>query len=313
MDQHNWILGIETSCDDTSFALFLNPQDFFYKTVTQNAHKAYNGVVPTIAAAQHLKNTFPSLQAVLAEANLKLTDIKTVAYTAQPGLKSSLLIGKTTAQLVQFFSHANLIPVNHLYAHLYTVWLTTPIQFPCLGIVISGGHTHLYLLDKIDHFILISKTNDDAAGECLDKCAIMLGLTYPGGPAIEQLAATVTASSFKFSIPKTLNPLDFSFSGLKTQFKQYVKTQTSPDKAQLAFGLQKAIIDQIQNRLELALKQYCAIKTVIISGGVAQNIALQTQLKQHFSKYQILFPLSKFAGDNAVMVANYYWQVKNYS
>ncbi|MFZ5559604.1 MAG: tRNA (adenosine(37)-N6)-threonylcarbamoyltransferase complex transferase subunit TsaD [Patescibacteria group bacterium] len=342
------ILGIETSCDDTGIAIVEADERRSKRGLTRifniksnivssqiKTHAPFGGVVPNLAAREHLKNIEPCLKTALKEANLGMKDVDLIAVTAGPGLIPSLLIGVNFAKALAYKYNKPIIGVNHIEAHVIAAILSNSIQysrniFPAVALVVSGGHTQLVLMEKLGKYRIIGETRDDAAGECFDKVAKLLRLSYPGGPAIAKEAAkAMTNDQFLISnqipIPKLPRPMiehknyDFSFSGLKTAVLYLVrdikqKYQLFSDRAKdginiipkICAEVQQAIIDVLIEKTLRAAKEYKA-KTVILSGGVAANSELRRQfelkIKSEELKTNFLIPKLKLCTDNGAMIA----------
>jgi len=309
------ILGIETSCDDTSIALVKKNAEGFkiLSNVVSSQikiHAAYGGVVPNLAAREHLKNIEPCLKQALKEA--KNPDIDLIAVTNGPGLIPSLLVGVNFAKALAYSWQKPIIGINHVKGHIYANWLDNPkIEFPVLALVVSGGHTQLVLMKEHDQYNLLGETRDDAAGEAFDKVAKLLGLGYPGGPIISERAEK--GDSQKFNLPRPMihrQNFDFSFSGLKTAVLYEVKKQ-NPEKINdqyindMAASFQQAAIDVLVYKTIKAAKEY-RVKNVILSGGVAANKELRNQLqktvKKELNNVDFQMPEIKLCTDNAAMI-----------
>lgn len=339
------ILAIETSCDETSAAIITEDQNapkilsnIIYSQI--NTHKEYGGVVPEVAARAHIENIISVIEDALKKAKTKLGEIDFIAATYGPGLVGSLLIGVETAKGISLAKDIPFIPINHLEGHIYAgIGAGTEdktknkINFPALALIISGGHTQLVLIDKHLSYQIIGKTRDDAAGEAFDKAAKIMGLEYPGGPAISRAAEGGDEKKYKFPIiDLTTKPyrdensflkypepsLDFSFSGLKTSLLTKVKELTKNKKkltrkelSDLSASFQLAITNNVIQNTQRAIKKYSP-KTFILSGGVAANKHLRKALEKNIRnidpKIQQITPESVLCTDNAAMigVATYY-------
>ncbi|MCL4366769.1 tRNA (adenosine(37)-N6)-threonylcarbamoyltransferase complex transferase subunit TsaD [Patescibacteria group bacterium] len=315
------ILAIETSCDETSAAIIRGDHKrvtLLSNIVSSSAslQSKYGGVIPEFAAREQLKAIIPVIKESLFLAKLKPEQIEAIAVTVGPGLIGSLLVGVETAKTLSLVWQKPLIPVNHLVGHFYAHWLDnpTPPKFPCLGLLISGGHTDLVLMKDHHQFEYISGTRDDAAGECFDKGARLIDLPYPGGPAIAQAAQN--GNPQVYSLPKPMlnsTDFDFSFSGLKTailnltnKIKGGNKTLTSQQQADLAASIQETISQVLIAKL-VAASQSLGAEQVMIAGGVAANHHLKTKLsetfRQQLPRVAIHFPKLQFCTDNAAMIA----------
>jgi len=311
------ILALETSCDDTSVAL-IEAGNFGFKIISNivssqiNIHQAWGGVVPNLAKREHQKNLPPIIERVLAENKEK---IDYLAVTLGPGLEPCLWVGVNFARDLAKNLNLSIIPVNHVEAHILANFINKEPKadfFPALGLIVSGGHTELVLIKKIGNYELIGETRDDAAGECFDKIAKILGLGYPGGPIIAKLAEQFSGAKFKIVLPRPMihqKNYDFSFSGLKTAVLYDYKSRSSKEQKseayiqEIAFEAQKAIIDVLIKKTFKAAAAFRA-KSIILGGGVAANEELRKQfsLKAKEAGYLFSVPEKEFCTDNAVMV-----------
>ncbi len=319
MDNKNLILGIETSCDETSIAVISEGLDIVYeKTFSQiEIHKLYGGVVPEIASRDHLAK----MQILIEDLkqNVDIKRLKAIAVTSHPGLIGSLLVGIMAAKGLAYGLKIPVISVNHLEGHFVSPFVTQEIKFPFLMLLVSGGHSQIIIAKSLGDYHLLGTTIDDATGECFDKIARMLNLPYPGGPQIEKLALQVkNFNNFHFKPCLIDNEtINFSFSGLKTQVlyktEELKKAQngllTDEQKAEIAFAAQKAIANTLVSKLKIAIKssEFCKseIKNLIICGGVAANQFIKNEIQQLCSKnnLQLHTPSLKYATDNATMIA----------
>lgn len=297
------ILGIETSCDDTGVALVKNGKDLIGSLVASQTkiHKKFGGIVPEVASRKHLETILPLIDKLLKQTDLSKSDIDAIAVTNKPGLLGSLLIGINTAKTLAYLWDKPLIEVDHLIGHIYSAFLNknVPKKFPVLALIVSGGHTELVLMNNKNKFKSVGRTRDDAVGEAFDKVAKLMGLGYPGGPAISKIAKEGNIS--KLPRPMLKQGLDMSFSGLKTALSLVV------DKfpvASLAFEFQEAVIDVLVTKTKRAIKQYKP-EALILSGGVAANKNLREELKKMTKELKIKFylPELKYCMDNAAMIA----------
>ncbi len=306
------ILGIETSFDETAAAIVENGQKILSskEATTSKLTRQYGGLVPEQAAREQIRCIIPVIQEVLTETKLKLKDVDAIACTLGPGLIGSLLVGVETAKTLGFCLKKPLVPVNHIKAHLYANFIHSyeKISFPSLGLIVSGGHTELFLIKNKNHFQWLGGTLDDAAGECLDKCARVLGFGYPGGPAIEK-AALKADKKPDFKLPRPLihkNNLNFSFSGLKTAFIKEIKQKPLIDKNLLAWELQEAVTDVLVKKTLLAAEKF-KVKAILLGGGVAANQKLRDKLTLGVQKTKLktdlFIPEKKLCTDNAIIVA----------
>ncbi|MDP1884733.1 MAG: tRNA (adenosine(37)-N6)-threonylcarbamoyltransferase complex transferase subunit TsaD [Candidatus Moranbacteria bacterium] len=320
------ILGIETSCDETAASVIsIDEKNGYIKPLSNiiasqiKLHAAWGGVVPNLAAREHLKNILPVLHSSLAEAGLSKDDIDLIAVTNGPGLIPALLIGTNTAKTIAYAWQKPLLGIHHIEGHIYANFINKSpedIAFPILCLVVSGGHTQLVLMKKHLDYAIIGETQDDAAGEAFDKVARILGLGYPGGPLISKLAAGfkpgADLSPIRFPRPMIASDnLNFSFSGLKTSVLYFVKKNQArlADKKfvrQIAYEFQQAVIDVLLAKTVAAAKIHKP-KTVMLAGGVSANIQLQLQLSKAVSEQladtDFYFPEPSFQSDNAAMIA----------
>jgi N6-L-threonylcarbamoyladenine synthase len=308
------ILSIETSCDETAAAVIVDGKIKSSIIASQaSLHAKYGGVVPEVAAREHVTAIIPSIDLALMRAKTKLSNIDTIAVTQGPGLMTSLLVGIETAQFLGVATDTPVLPINHMEAHIYANFVESKIKFPAVALIVSGGHTMLVFMTGHGKYKILGETLDDAAGEAFDKTAKLLGLDYPGGPALSKLAENGTSSKFNF--PRPMNnstDFNFSFSGLKTAVLYEVqkqKTITSRQKADYAASIQMAIVDVLISKTEKALKKYHP-KTIMLGGGVAANKLLRQRFESLAKNYQLTYSIPKFeyCTDNAAMIglAAYY-------
>ena len=303
------VLGIESSCDDTGVALYDGGQGLLaHRLYSQIAlHQPYGGVVPELASRDHVRKLLPLVEAVLAAAGKRTTDITAVAYTAGPGLAGALLVGAAFGQSLALALDVPAIGVHHMEAHLLSPMLEPDgPAFPFLALLVSGGHTLLADVERVGRYTILGESIDDAVGEAFDKTAKLLGLGYPGGPAIERLAANGRPGLFTFPRPMADRPgLDFSFSGLKTAAAQAVgagvDTQTAAD---IALAFQDAATDALAIKCERALADTGHTR-LLIAGGVSANRLLRTKLADLVAKRgaRIYYPRLEFCTDNGAMIA----------
>jgi N6-L-threonylcarbamoyladenine synthase len=305
-------LGIETSCDETSAAVLDENVNILSSVVLSQdeIHAPFGGIVPELASRQHIRSIGYVVEESLQRANLNLGHIDIYAVTQGPGLIGSLLVGISFAKGLAFYFQKPLIPVDHLEAHIQSAFMEAEhIPFPSLSLLVSGGHTSLFLLEKKFSYRLIGKTRDDAAGEGLDKIAKFLGLGYPGGPIIDRMAEKGDPHAFAFSIPHmTDKSLDFSFSGLKTSALKRIKenhiTIDSPELVDFVASFEKAVINALLSNLNRAAVRLKP-KSLILCGGVARNKKLRRDFKKLARKLKIpsFIPSPNLCTDNAAMVA----------
>ncbi len=307
------ILGIETSCDETAAAVVADGRRVLSSVVATQfeLHAAYGGVVPELAARRHLENILPVIRGALDQAGVTLKDLDGLAVTQGPGLIGALVIGMAAAKALAFTLGKPLAGVHHLKAHILAAFLTeTPPPFPFVALVVSGGHTNLYLVRSFLEMELLGKSRDDAAGEAFDKVAKLMELGYPGGVKIEALAAAGDPEAFHLPRPRIMEePLTFSFSGLKTAVAHQLKKEPTILKdaaasANLAASFQEAVVDSLTNRAWLALEA-TQCRRLVVSGGVAANGRLRLALQERAGAdgSQLFLPPSELCGDNAAMVA----------
>jgi N6-L-threonylcarbamoyladenine synthase len=310
------ILGIESSCDDTSAAVISDNYLLSNLISSQKVHEAYGGVVPELASRAHQKNIIPVVDQALKLANILPEQVNAVAFTRGPGLMGSLLVGTSFAKGFALARKIPLIDINHLQGHILVHFIQEkekekPVpKFPFLCLLVSGGHTQLIVIKNFLEMEIIGQTIDDAAGEAFDKCAKVMGLPYPGGPVIDKLAKEGNALAFKFSKP-VIDDLDFSFSGLKTSFLYFLRDQLkiNPEfiennKTDLCASLQTSIIQILLDKLATASK-LTGIKEIAIAGGVSANSGLRNALILEGEKrnWNLYIPEFKFTTDNAAMIA----------
>ncbi len=318
-------LGIETSCDETAAAVLTNKRggvQILSNIVASSAsiQSKYGGIIPEQAAREQLKSIIPVIEASLQQAHCKPEDLDAIAVTQGPGLIGSLLVGVETAKVLAKVWDKPLIPINHLIGHFYANWIehNTPI-FPCIGLLVSGGHTDLVLFADHRKYKYLGGTRDDAAGECFDKCARLLGLPYPGGPQISKLAEKGNPKAFNFPRPMLdSNDLDFSFSGLKTAFMKELGN-TAPGSSNLppqegrvvpssvfdlAASLEAAIVETLVTKTVAAAQKY-KVEQIIIAGGVAANRKLKADLGARSKELGIKLhvPPPSLCTDNGAMIA----------
>lgn len=319
------ILGIESSCDDTSAAVVRGEELLSNVIASQKVHEKWGGVVPELASRAHQQNIVPTVAQALAEAGLKPADVDAVAFTRGPGLMGSLLVGISFAKGFAMAIDRPMVEVNHLQGHIFSHFLRlkdkpyNPPRFPFLCLLVSGGHTQIVLVRSSDDSQIIGTTIDDAAGEAFDKCAKVMGLPYPGGPHIDRLAAVGDPMRFKFARPE-VGWLDFSFSGLKTSFLYTLRDQMALDEqfieknqADLAASLQYTIIDILLRRVKKAVKEY-GVTEIAIAGGVSANSGLRNALTELGAQqsWNVYLPERFLTTDNAAMIAitGYYKALK---
>lgn len=317
------LLGIESSCDETAAAVVEDGRQILSNVVHSqiDLHAAYGGVIPEVAARSHLEVVLPVIHQALSDAHCAFSDLDGIAVTHTPGLVGSLLIGTLTARTLALLYHLPLYPTHHLKSHIFANWLShNEPALPLLALVISGGHTQIIYLPDFQHFKIIGTTRDDAIGEVFDKAAKILGLPYPGGPAISKLAAQADAHRYHLPIPQ-VPELDFSFSGLKTAFLRAVQkelnlpistpsyqlaTKLSPTQiADFAASFEFTATDILLRKLKRALSLYPDVKSLVFAGGVSANTRLREMAQQTFaSACPVYFPAPSLSTDNGAMVAS---------
>lgn len=328
------ILGIESSCDETSASVVEDGRRVLSNVINSqiDLHAQYGGVIPEIAARSHIEVIGPVINQALAEAGVGWDEINAIAVANAPGLVGSLLIGNLAARTLAVIKNKPIYGVHHILAHFYANFLEkdnqqgsdalTEADFPVLSLTVSGGHTQLMLFQSPTEFHLLGRTQDDAVGEAFDKVAKIIGLGYPGGPKIQQASTQGDARRFKFTHPRLANPYDFSFSGVKTavlrQAQQLIGKDFSfpsfeiapllseQDKYDLAASFQATAVEILTEKTQLAYRQYQP-RAVTISGGVSANQALRTAFEEAFPR--VIVPDFSYCTDNAAMVATagYFW------
>ena len=297
------VLGIESSCDETAAAVVEDGVNILADVVASQVelHARYGGVVPEVASRQHILSVIPVIEEAMETAKSDWQDISAVAVTNGPGLAGSLLVGVSVAKAIASVNGLPLIGVNHLEAHIYANWLgEEKPHFPLLCLIVSGGHTDLVLMRNHGDYVLLGRTRDDAAGEAFDKAARILGLGYPGGPAIDREAVKGSAC---IVLPRAWlkGSSDFSFSGLKTALLRLVENNRIDNIADAAASFQQAIVDVLVKKTVTAARKY-GVKQILLSGGVAANRRLRKQLFED-SPITVLLPAPPLCTDNAAMVA----------
>lgn len=309
------ILGIESSCDDTSAAIVRDGILLSNVIASQQVHEEYGGVVPELASRAHQQNIVPVVDAAIKRAGIDRSELSAIAFTRGPGLIGSLLVGTSFAKGLSLGLRIPIIDVNHLHGHVLVHFVREQAddrvpEFPYLCLLISGGNSQLIMVRGYNDMEILGRTIDDAAGEAFDKCAKVMGLPYPGGPHIDRLAAEGDPKHFKFARPH-IQGLDYSFSGLKTSFLYTLRDalKLDPDfieknKADLAASLQKTIIDILLDKLDKAVKQ-TGVTTVAIGGGVSANSGVRDAVAQYCNRRGLtaFIPERMFTTDNAAMVA----------
>lgn len=305
------ILGIESSCDETGVAIYDDEKGLIAHALHTQIpmHAQYGGVVPELASRDHIKRIVPLVRLVLEKADMKLSDLSAIAYTAGPGLIGALLAGAMEAGALAYGLGIPSVPVHHMEGHLLAPMLEDEkIQFPFVALLISGGHTMLIKVEKPGQYELLGQSVDDAAGEAFDKTAKLLGIPYPGGPGLEKLAAKGKSGIFNFPRPMIKNPnCDFSFAGLKTAVLNATlehKDDLEDVKADIARCFTEAIASTLEIKCKRALKQ-TGIKTLVVAGGVSANSDIRNALKALMDSIhgKIYFARKEFCTDNGAMIA----------
>ncbi|MBI3584581.1 MAG: tRNA (adenosine(37)-N6)-threonylcarbamoyltransferase complex transferase subunit TsaD [Nitrospinae bacterium] len=312
------ILGIETSCDETAAAVVEVSHEHGIKIKSNiiasqhEIHNKYGGVVPELACRRHIENINPVITEAIDKAGVKLNDIELFAVTKCPGLVVALLVGLSTAKAIAYALKKPLIGVNHLEGHILSIFLEKPdLSFPFFSLLVSGGHTELYLIEDFGKYKALGRSRDDAAGEAFDKASKMLKLGYPGGPAIEKTA--ISGNPLSINFPRAYidkDSLDFSFSGVKTALKNYLDGFIPPYSTSSIFlpdvaaSFQQAVVDVLINKAFLAAKMY-NVKTIVIAGGVASNKLLREGMKKRGTAegVSVYHPSPILCTDNAAMIA----------
>jgi N6-L-threonylcarbamoyladenine synthase len=308
------ILGIESSCDDTSVAVLKNETILSNVTAGQKVHQDYGGVVPELASRAHMQNIVPVVDAAIKRAGIELNDINAIAFTKGPGLLGSLLVGTSFAKSLALSLDIPLVDVNHMHGHILAHFIDdgerTKPSFPFICLTISGGHTQIVLVKDYLEMEVVGSTIDDAAGEAFDKAAKMLGFPYPGGPLIDKAAQLGDPDKFEFAKPN-VSDLNYSFSGLKTSILYFLQKMEKEDsnfieknRNDLCASIQKTITEILFKKLKKAVKQY-NITEVAIAGGVSANSGVRNGLLELSKKYSwnVYIPRFEYCTDNAAMIA----------
>jgi N6-L-threonylcarbamoyladenine synthase len=308
------VLGVETSCDDTAVALLRNGREILANVVSSqdHVHGPYGGVVPELASRQHSQNILPIIDAALQNAGVKFPEIGGIAVTYGPGLVGSLLVGLSLAKGLAFRWGIPYVGVNHLEAHLLAIQLEQTVQFPYIALLASGGHTLLYCVKDVGQYLFLGGTRDDAAGEAFDKVAKTMGLGYPGGRIIDELAKNGDHAAIRFPRARfRKDSYEFSFSGIKTAVWQYLKSAAGTGRREdIAASFQEAVVDMlVQPTIKAA--RATGVERIVLSGGVAANSRLRAKMKEKAGADNIetFFPAPKFCTDNGAMIAlaGYEW------
>ena len=310
------ILGIESSCDDTSAAVIKDRVLLSNVIASQDVHRAYGGVVPELASRAHEQNIVPVVSEALARAAVSASELTAIAFTRGPGLLGSLLVGTSFAKALGLALDIPIVSVNHLQGHVLANFVRqegVPVRepsFPYLCLLVSGGNSQIVKVNSPLDFEILGQTIDDAVGEAFDKCSKMMGLGYPGGPSIDRLAKQGDPKRFSFAKPH-IPGLDYSFSGVKTSLLYFVRDEMAKDpdfmeknKEDICASFQKTLIDILMDKLVKAAKQ-TGIKEITIGGGVSANSGLRTRISEEGAKrgWNVYLPEFKFTTDNAAMIA----------
>jgi len=303
------VLGIETSCDDTSAAVYSTEKGLISSVISsQMEHAEFGGVVPEIASRAHLSLLLPVVEKALEHAETPLSGIEGIAVTYAPGLVGSLLVGVSFTKALSLSGNIPFIGVHHIEGHIQSNFLTDPVpEYPAIVLVVSGGHTEIILMKKPMEYLLLGKTRDDAAGEAFDKVSKLIGLGYPGGPLIEKNALGGDENFVTFPVSKVPD-YEFSFSGLKTAVLTYVKDKgedfVMKNLKDILASFQKAVVDALVTKTLMAVKEH-GVSNVMLAGGVAANKALRLKLESESCKegFRMYAPPMKYCTDNAAMIA----------
>jgi N6-L-threonylcarbamoyladenine synthase len=311
------VLGVETSCDDTAAAVLRDGHTILANIVSSQdqVHGRYGGVVPELASRQHIKSVLPIVDSALKTAGAKLSDLGGIAVTYGPGLVGSLLVGLSLAKAISFRTGIPYVGVNHLEAHLLAIQLEQDVSFPYIALLASGGHTLLYNVRAVGDYLYLGGTRDDAAGEAYDKVAKMMGLGYPGGRIIDNLAKSGDAGAVRFPRARLKkSAYEFSFSGIKTAVWHYLKSgnagEVKNSQADIAASFQEAVVDMLVAPTIRAATA-CGVGRIVLSGGVAANSRLREKMTERAEAegLQVFFPAPRFCTDNGAMIAlaGYHW------
>jgi N6-L-threonylcarbamoyladenine synthase len=308
------VLGVETSCDDTAAAVLLDGREILSNLVSSQdgVHSPYGGVVPELASRQHVRQVLPMVDRALREAEIGLKDLDGLAVTYGPGLAGSLLVGLSMVKALAFRWGIPFVGVNHLEAHLLAIFLERDVPFPYIALLASGGHTLLYLVRGVSQYHYLGGTRDDAAGEAYDKVAKLMGLGYPGGRVIDELAQKGNPRAIAFprsriKRTKTVS-YDFSFSGIKTSVLHYLKDEKhagwEEHKADIAASFQEAVVDMLLTPTLKAVEEF-GIMRVVLAGGVSANSRLRARMEEKGRQVgaEVYYSSIRFCTDNAAMIA----------
>ncbi len=320
IDGKTIILGIESSCDDTSAAVLKDGWLLSNVMASQEVHRKYGGVIPELASRAHQQNILPVVSQALVQAGVEMEQVDAIAYTRGPGLLGSLIVGTSFAKGLALSSGKPMVEVNHLQGHILSHFIkvegrdNSQPQFPFLALLVSGGHTQIVRVDDYLDFTVLGQTIDDAVGEAFDKCAKMLDLGYPGGPIIDRMAKEGDSGKFRFAKPN-IPGLDFSFSGIKTSLLYFLRDSLKEDpdfiekyKNDICASFQRDLVDILMKKLIKATKD-TGIKQIVAGGGVAANSALRGAITAEGAKrgWSCFLPELRFTTDNAAMIAIVGW------
>jgi len=299
-------LAVETSCDETALAVYDEEKGAIADLILSQAkiHSPFGGVVPELSAREHTRNILPLFDRLLRKSDIRLEDIDFISFTLTPGLILSLVVGVAFAKALAYQYGKPLVPVHHLEGHIYSVFLEKKVEYPFLALIISGGHTDLYLVKDFGRYEFLGGTLDDAVGEAYDKVAKMLGFGYPGGPIIDRLARE---GKKLYKLPKPLmeeGNLNFSFSGLKTAVLNLLRKEKDVRKEDIAYSFQETVVEILLRKSLWAIKR-TGIKRLVVVGGVSANSRLREVFKEASQEYgfELYIPHPKLSTDNALMIA----------
>ncbi|WP_420315658.1 tRNA (adenosine(37)-N6)-threonylcarbamoyltransferase complex transferase subunit TsaD [Ekhidna sp.] len=305
------ILGIESSCDETSASVCIDGKVINNEIANQTIHEQYGGVVPELASREHQRNIVPVVEHVLSHADINVNDLDGIAYTRGPGLLGALLIGSSFSKAMAASLGIPLIPIHHMKAHVLAHFIDDPKpSYPFICLTVSGGHTQILRINNPTEMIILGQTQDDAVGEAFDKAAKLLGLPYPGGPMIDKLAMSGNPNRFQFA-ESEMPELDYSFSGIKTSILYFLRKELKKNEQfikenlnDLAASIQKTLLSMLMKKLILAASQE-KIKQIAIAGGVSANSGLRQQLNEEALKrgWEVFIPDFQYCTDNAGMIA----------
>ena len=299
-------LAVETSCDETALAIYDSERGPIGDIILSQAkvHSPFGGVVPELSAREHTRNLLPLLDRLLKETGFDLRKVDFVSFTLTPGLIMSLTVGVSFAKAVAYLLKRPLVPVHHLEGHIYSVFLERPVEYPFLALVVSGGHTDLFLVEGFGKYTFLGGTLDDAAGESFDKVARLLGLGYPGGPEIDRLSKR-GREAYKLPRPMMDDPsFNFSFSGLKTAVLELMRREKNFKVEDVARSFQEAVVEVLVEKTVRAVRE-TGVRRVVVVGGVSANSRLREAFKRKSEeeKFEVFIPHPKLSTDNALMVA----------